>query len=586
MIKIQKLAKTYMGGTIGLISILFATNAYAISCSSNLSSAITDCQKVFEKETLYVNSPESQKFKKGLKFHIVVKGKLHLFSIRHAIVQWVVAQKFENSKTKIDEIVLKNAIKHISLQPFPVKTETETKNVLTVHVSKNTLNEIVEQINKRLKTKEVFYKIDKISIVGAKPNVNDFVANHLNIKEGYADSTSVSDNMYQIGQIPGIERVDGLFTEDVEDEKNKDLIVQVEETPQFSGSSLEIDNYGYASTGAVVLNANGNVNNAGVVGGLFSVSASTSFGGMESGTISYSLPITLKTRTGIDINAMDYSLGKGITPWGNAANISQLEALGVSGSNYSGDIWFSQSPYLEPEGKITLKETAFIKEYQDTYSSTSQNDRSILGGTIDLSANKTIKKWNLSFDVADTEYQLTEGAGSDPNNPFFNDSRGLQNYLNGNASLVYSFNPIWYISLSSMDQQYIGAGVLDPMLQATLGGPSNVMAMATASMFGNDSYIGTLTVTHNDFEKIGDFATSAFFDVGQVTGINTSYYAMGPGLEEMLNAHEFFIKGDIAVPVGELPRSVLGQSVTAVVGGNIGQGQIPMQLWLSAGLRY
>ncbi|EQD73976.1 Hemolysin activation/secretion protein-like protein, partial [mine drainage metagenome] len=59
--------------------------------------------------------------------------------------------------------------------------------------------------------------------------------------------------------------------------------------------------------------------------------------------------------------------------------------LGVSGSNYAGDAWAAQTFVETPDRRLALKETLFLKEFQDTYSQTSQNDRSILGGTLDLS---------------------------------------------------------------------------------------------------------------------------------------------------------------------------------------------------------
>jgi hypothetical protein len=65
---------------------------------------------------------------------------------------------------------------------------------------------------------------------------------------------------------------------------------------------------------------------------------------------------------------MNYTLGEGFSPWGHGANASQLTALGVSGSNYSGDAWAAQTFVETPERRLALKETLFLKEFQDTYS--------------------------------------------------------------------------------------------------------------------------------------------------------------------------------------------------------------------------
>ena len=426
---------------------------------------------------------------------------------------------------------------------------------------------------------------------------------------GVVDAQKVSDTLYAVGQVPGFARADGIFSPapdpgatasqgpappqsgtifspPPEAPALENLLVHVTPAPTFAGSQLEVDNYGYAPTGALMLNATGNVNNAGVAGGLFTVMASTSFGGMNSGTISYSLPIDLSNRVGADFNAMNYTLGLGFSPWGHGANVSQLTALGVSGSNYSGDAWAAQTFVETPDGRLALKETVFLKEFQDTYSQTSQNDRSLLGGTLDLSGFKNVGPLTASFDLSDTEYDLTQGSGSDPTNPFYNSTQGLQNYLTGNGQLSYAFTPVWSVTLGTVDQQSFGAGVIDPMLQATLGGVSNVMALPTASLFGNDLYVGTLSLTRTDVTTPGIFASSLFFDAGEVSGIGFAYSAMGPGVEESFSARHWFARADLAVPVGALPTQVLGSDITAMTGGNVGQGGIPLQLWLSAGLRY
>lgn len=362
------------------------------------------------------------------------------------------------------------------------------------------------------------------------------------------------------------------------------LFVGLAPTPTFAGSQIEVDNYGYAPTGAVVLNASGNVNNVGFAGGLFTVTASTSFGGLNAGGLGYSLPIGLYVRTGVDFNAMNYSLGLGFSPWGHGTNTAALTALGVSGSNYSGDLWLSEV-LIEKEGRrLALKETGFLKEFQDTYSQTVQNDRSIAGGILDLSGSRTQGQFSASFDLSDTEYMLSQGSSSSPANPFYADTPGLQNYLSGSGQIGFAFTPVYSIVLGTVDQQYFGGGVLDPMLQATLGGMSNVMALPTASLFGNDLYAASLTATRTDAVRSGTFSSSAFFDWGQVDGVG-QFSAMGPGVEEAYSARHFFARIDVAVPVGALPTQGLGVFIPALAGGHLGQGGIPLQLWLSIGIR-
>ena len=366
----------------------------------------------------------------------------------------------------------------------------------------------------------------------------------------------------------------------------ENLFVHISPGATFSGSQIDVDNYGYAATGAVVLNAKGNLNNAGVVGGLFNVSASTSFGGMNSGTISYSFPLGLINRAGADVVAMNYSLGLGFSPWGHGENVSQLTALGVQGSNYSGDLWASQTILERQDRTLILKELTFVKEFQDTYSSTVQNDRSLVGGVVDLSGSRTLGALLTSIDLTDTEYYLSQGAGSSPTNPFYQNTQGLQNYLTYNGLLQYSFTKVYAAAIGTQGQQTFGGGVIDPMLQATLGGISNVMALPTASLFGDNLYAGSIAFARTDSTTDGRLISSVFFDVGQVTSVGIQYSAMGPGIEEWWNAKHYFARFDAAIPVGALPTSGLGSIIPAASGGDIGQGGIPLQLWLSIGLRY
>ena len=530
-------------------------------------------------------------------------------TIRKNIAAWV-AKRAVPRPTPSESALLNSTILGLSRTSFPFIRGESGPEIVSVTVEARTLNAIAARLRRAVSSGRLAYRVHRTAVTGGTPGENRFVERSLPISpSGVVDAQAVSESLYRVSQVPGFSRADGvfspvagpgsvsppaplapqtgsLFAPEAPAPPLENLLVHVTPAPTFSGSQIELDNYGYAPTGALILNATGNVNNAGIAGGLFAVSASTSFGGMNAGTISYSLPFGLMNRAGVDFNALNYTLGNGFSPWGHGANAAQLTALGVSGSNYSGDAWGMQTFIEAPDRKLALKETLFLKEYQDTYSQTSQNDRSILGGTLDLSGFRTLGKIMASFDLTDTEYDLTQGSGSNPANPFYNSTQGLQNYLTGNAQISYALTPVWSATLGTVDQQYIGGGVLDPMLQATLGGVSNVMALPTASLFGNDLYVGTLTLARTDATRIASFASSLFFDAGQVTGIGTNYSAMGPGVEESVSAPHWFARGDLAVPVGGLPTQILGQNITALTGGNIGQGGIPLQLWLSAGLRY
>ena len=492
-------------------------------------------------------------------------------ALRRTIVRYVGKRALDLSDPRARKIVAAVADRASRQFWHPLEIELDSGNTFKVRVPARLLNAI-----KNALAEEAARGGDGLSGVpekeaGAHEPLG--IVSSRNIDMAFVDETSAP--------LAG-----SLFAPEIQRPELENLFVNVQPAPAFSGSQIEVDNYGYAPTGAVVLNATGKVNNAGVAGGLFTVMAATSFGGLNSGTLSYSLPLNLANRVGADMNAMTYTLGLGFSPWGHGANAGQLAALGVSGSNYSGDLWASQTFVETAARKLALRELLFVKEFQDTYSQTSQNDRSILGGTLDLSGFDTRGSLTGSFDLSDTEYDLAQGAGSDPQNPFYSSTQGLQNYVTGTGELRYQFTPVYSATLGGILQQYFGGGVLDPMLQAMLGGVSNVMALPTASLFGNNLYAGTLALTRTDTARAGAFSSSLFFDVGQVTGVGTDYSAMGPGVEESFQAAHWFAQADLAVPVGALPTQVLGASIPAATGGNIAEGGIPLQIWLSIGARY
>jgi len=637
----------------------------------------------------------------------VPQGDWHS-AVRSGVAAWV-AQRLYPHPTAEEKALLNGAIQNLTRMGFPVEAKKQSDLIARVKVTAETLNRIAARLKKAVRAGHLAYHVSRVMVTGGTGKENRFVAAQIPVpKSGIVASDQMSQKLYDISQVPGFSRADGMMvpavaTRDltfslphiltvhsdqkdwardirrqmvllvanllidtknplgqkiaetlserlsripwplliIQKEKNDayhvevpplllntlknillqaaalgtvskdaylvdrvgqlstgnlfapapatseydDFLVHITPVPTFSGSEIEIDNFGYAPTGALVLNAIGNVNNALIAGGLFTVSASTTLGGMNSGMVSASLPIGLYVRTGVDFTAMNYTLGKGISPWGHGTDVAALTALGVSGSNDSGDLWVDQSLAHREDRALVLKETIFLKQFKDTYSPTVQNDRNIVGGILDLSGSRSSGRLSASFDLSGTEYDLSEGGASSPLNPYYTDTPGLQSYIAGNGQIGFAFTPTYSLVLGTVDQQYIGGGTLDPMLQATLGGVSNVMALPTAALFGNDLYVGTLTFTRTDYVDAGVFSTSGFFDMGEVSGVSTNYLAMGPGVEEVFNAQHFFARIDVAAPVGALPVLGLGTSITALSGGNIGQGGIPIQLWLSVGVR-
>jgi len=490
----------------------------------------------------------------------------------------------------IEKNEVRSAVDRMAQKPVPGlsirKSIRHGQSVAVVTIDRASLNRLANTLAVLVKTSYGESMIRSVRFSGPPRKDQAFLAKNLCASPGDPVSNgALAENVYVISQLPGYARADALLVPTGEPGSD-DIVVRTFQSPPLAGSQIEMDNYGYAPTGAVTLNGTLDLSDGLFTGDQLSALASTSFFGMNSGTLAYSAPVDLFNRLGIDMNALDYRLGLGFSPWGHGATVGQLVALGLSGSNYSFDGWGMHSLVKTNTSQAFLKATLFLKEFQDTYSSTVQNDRSILGGTLELSGSTTRGSLAASFDLADTEYDLSEGSGSSPQNPFYSDTQGVQNYWTENGGIRVALSPVYAVYLSTVDQQYIGGGVLDPMLQGVLGGMSNVRVLPTAALFGNNLYSGSLNLLRSDTVRGGSLVSSAFFDVGQVTGIGTQYSAMGPGVEESWTGAHLFGKADLAVPVGPLPVSALGSQMVALTGGNIQSGGIPLQLWLSLGWRY
>ncbi len=478
----------------------------------------------------------------------------------------------------------------LSGETVRVKDHPALRTVLT----KKDLNLLADRLDREVTRAAGPSTIRRVILSGVRPRDTGFVAKNLGVAPGNslpeAGGSALPDTLYALSQLPGYSRADALLVPGTLPGQT-DLVVRATPTDTLSGSQIEVDNYGYAAMGQVTVNGTLNVNDTLFTGDQTTVSASgtpfgTIFFGMASGTLAYSAPIDLENRLGLDMNVMEYQIGGGWSPWGHGATVAQLVALGLSGDNYAFDGWGSHTFVQSPTAHLALKGEVFLKEFTDTYSPTVQNDRSVIGGMLDLSGSRTWGAWSGSFEIADTEYGLTQGAGSSSQNPFYYDTQGIQNYWTGNGGIRYAISPVYSVYLSTVDQQYIGGGVLDPMLQAVLGGMSNVRALPTAALFGNDLYSGSLSFIRSDTVKGGALLSSLFFDAGQVTGVGFEYGAMGPGIEESWTGQHLFGKADLAVPVGPLPTEAMGSPIAALTGGNIAQGGIPLELWLSVGYRY
>lgn len=194
-------------------------------------------------------------------------------------------------------------------------------------------------------------RIRRVILSGVAPKDTVFVAKSVGVAPGDpipgASVSALPDRLYALSQLPGYSRADAvLVPSSLPGEE--DLAVKAAPAARLLGSQIEVDNYGYAAMGQITVNGSLTLNDTLLTGDQWTVSASGSpfgevFFGMDAGTLSYSAPIDLSDRLGVDMNAMSYQIGGGWSPWGHGSTVAQLVALGLSGSNYGFDGWESHT---------------------------------------------------------------------------------------------------------------------------------------------------------------------------------------------------------------------------------------------------
>lgn len=506
-------------------------------------------------------------------------------AIQGKIMAYISERLFPNPDVKTLNAI-RHTLKTQSFNPaYTVKTITSpTAGVIVV--SKDVLNSEAKKLLEAVSHDATHYKIGAVNLTGMSDTRLAPVLLST-VKPGSAlNARELSDNLYALTQVPGIARVDSLITAGSALDTDN-VTLHVLQTPLYSGSQIEVDNYGYAPTGAVTANITGVLN--GVISGGDQAFTQVSYaGGMVSGQFGYSRFISPYSRYGVDGNLMAYSVGGGIAPMGTYASTQAFAALGVAGDNYGADAWYSHYFKNTPSEKGFVKVTGYDHEYTDTYSSSVQNTRSVPGASLEGLYSKQWGRWGLSLDAVYSAYYLMQGLGSSNLNPFYYDTTGFRSYLTSNDALSYDLTHGFGATLSTSIQQELGGGALDPMLQATLGGMGNLAALPAAALFGDNMYYGQFAVSYTKSfdDNLATVTPSVFFGLGQVVGIGTVYSAAGPGIGAKGTYKDLFASITGSAPVGALPVAVMGNSIPALNGSNINQGQLPLQLWLSAGIHF
>lgn len=508
-----------------------------------------------------------------------------LNSLRHLIAQKELPASFPRLRLIPTETPHAMVVRKKEIDAAGSAILHEDPALIRIFVSARDLNRIGAFLSDYVRNDQTRYAINSVTISGISPDDKKrlSLASTLVHPGDTVNPDDLNNALYALSQVPGFSRGDALITAGTALDTDN-VLLNIQTAPMFSGSQIEVDNYGYAATGAIVTNLSGTMNTVLSAGDQAYAQVSWS-GGMVSMVAGYNRMIDLDTRYGIDLTGMSYTVGAGLSPYGSTASSSALAALGVSGDNYSGMVWISHNFKNTPDEKRYIKASVFDKEFEDTYSPTVQNTRSIPGGSLEFAWMKQIGRIGLNSDTTYTLYDLSQGAGSAATNPFYYDTQGFNEYFVSNDSVSYQFQDNYSLLLSGSFQQYIGGGTLDPMLQATLGGMNNLAALPTASLFGNDLYYGQFTLNKMLSLKDLTLTPNAFFGVGNIVGLGTNYTVMGPGVGFSATYKKLFASLTAAMPIGDLPVSNLGNVIPAITGGNVGQGGLPFQLWFSVGLR-
>ena len=385
--------------------------------------------------------------------------------------------------------------------------------------------------------------------------------------------------LLRVDDLPGLEAF-GVFRPGT-NLGEADLEIRADKTSAFD-YRLIVDNYGTESTGELRLIGGVSWNNPAGAGDQLNVTALKTFDPSDStyGAISYSLPLTNRTRLGFGFSTNDYQVGRefanldfdGDTAiYGIDATTSIVRTRGynlyntLSLTRKQAELSFAGTDF---EDDLTVVAIEFGYDKVDRYWGGGFNEGAI---TVSFGLDDFLG----SMDKQGDSNALRNGAGGDFNKIQLNYSR-FQN-LSRNQSLLFR-----------LQGQY-SDDVLTSLEQLSLGGPNSVRAYTVSEYVRDHGYFTSLAWIINapGFADQPAFAgrnwgevlsVSLFVDYAKgrlneadVSVTDPTVELSGAGISVELNLPDsFFIRLDAATPLGSLDAS---------------DDDNP-QFWLSAGLQF
>lgn len=349
-----------------------------------------------------------------------------------------------------------------------------------------------------------------------------------------------------------------------------DLDVDLLPAPVVTGS-VGIDDFGDAYTGGMRLNATASVGNPVFGGDSFSVAATTS-GGFDYAKIAYGALLSGSgTRLDAFYSAFDYRIGEGLTPIGYGANTSVLAALGTAGQGQTASLTVTQPIVLRTGASLTLAVSDDFYVLSDTFSQAAQarNDRNLNVTTASLSGFLSDPLGSTSGTVAFAPYFATLYGGSGAANDPYADAAGFRTVERGIFDRKLTL-PGFGNSFDLSANGQIASGLLDPVEQFVVGGPSSVRGLPVAVLFGNEGFLASATLAHQFPTINGHQWTISGFTDSAGLGYSGAFYQMSSVGTGAVWSGPFgwTASFSLAVPVGPLP-SVVGSVSPVEVWGSL-----------------
>ena len=204
---------------------------------------------------IFVPAEQVKPVKKGLEFVIHSDKKRWTREIRRLIALYVGEQILDMRDPGARKIVKDIADRMSAVFWQPMKIEIDSGNIYKVWVPPRILNNLRKGIIAEARA-------------GGRPGTSASLPTPKGPELSTAGIVRAQAQDTFFPQEPVLPSTGTIFApqEPVPDFEN--LFVHITPAPTFSGSQIEVDNYGYAPTGALVLNATGDVNNAGGAAGI------------------------------------------------------------------------------------------------------------------------------------------------------------------------------------------------------------------------------------------------------------------------------------------------------------------------------